>query len=230
MIGKDILFFSSVNSTNDYIKEHLDELEDGTIVTAKRQIAGKGRRGKQWISNEGNLFFSFLLDKNYESNFSYVMRASTVLVKALGEFGLDAKIKYPNDIMVRGRKIAGILIETKENKVIIGVGVNVQEEQFETLEAKATSIKMETGYLFDPLDILYAFVKACNETVKDNEEQLYQKYISNSYVIGKQIKFQGHKATITKITRKGLLQISFNDTFRLVSMDEITLEELYYDK
>ncbi|MEC9485087.1 MAG: biotin--[acetyl-CoA-carboxylase] ligase [Candidatus Izemoplasma sp.] len=230
MIGQDILFFNSLDSTNEYVKNHLDKLEPGTIVTAKRQIAGKGRRGKEWISNEGNLFFSLLLERDYDCNFSYVMRASTVLVQALAEFGLEAKIKYPNDIMVRGRKIAGILIEAKKGFMIIGIGLNVREEQFETLEAKATSIKFETGYNFDPLDILYAFVKNCNDIMHKEEEHLYQQYIAHSYVIGKEIKFQGHKATITKITRKGLLQISFDDTFRLVSMDDITLEELYYDK
>ncbi|MCF7925682.1 MAG: biotin--[acetyl-CoA-carboxylase] ligase [Candidatus Izimaplasma sp.] len=229
MIGKDILFFNSLTSTNEYVKKHLDELDAGTIVTAKQQISGKGRRGRTWISNQGNLFFSLLLEKDYESNFSYVMRASTVLVRSLAEFGLDAKIKYPNDIMVRGRKIAGILIEAKADHIIIGVGVNVKEEKFETLEKKATSIKIETGHIFDPLDILYAFVKSCNEKLDDTEEQLYQKYLIHSYVIGKEINYKGQKATITKITRKGLLQISFDDTFRLVSMDDITLEELYYD-
>jgi BirA family biotin operon repressor/biotin-[acetyl-CoA-carboxylase] ligase len=228
MIGKDIFFFNSLTSTNDYVKSHLDELEEGSIIVAKSQHSGRGRRGNQWISNEGNLFFSVRLKKHFQP-FYYVMKASVDLVHAMEAIGLDAMVKYPNDILVGGRKIAGVLIEIINDDVVLGIGVNVQEKQFETLTNKATSLFIETTKSFDPLDVLDLFIHVYKVSSKLNETSLFEQYKTYSFVLNKQIKYKGYIATITDITKNGLLKINYNNTFTLIPMDDITLEELYYD-
>ena len=76
MIGKTILKFDQLNSTNDYIKKNIVDLDDGTIVVAKQQTKGKGRHGNVWYSPEGNLYFSILVKKNVsrENLFLWTMR------------------------------------------------------------------------------------------------------------------------------------------------------------
>ena len=228
MIGNDVFFFNSLLSTNDYVKKHLEELEDGAIVVAKQQIAGRGRRGNQWISNEGNLFFTLRLKKT-KNAFSYIMQISNILVEIFDVCNMEAVIKYPNDILVKGRKIAGVLIEVIDDDVILGIGINVQEDQFETLTSRATSIKIESGKDIDPLDVLNLFIHIYNQTEKVSEEELYYTYKAKSFVIGKTIDFKGQQATITDITPKGLIKVDYADTFSVLTMDEITLKELYYD-
>lgn len=228
MIGNDIFFFNSLLSTNDYVKKHLDELEDGAIVVAKQQIAGRGRRGNQWISNEGNLFFTLRLKKDKEA-FPYIMQISNILVQIFEVCNIEAMIKYPNDILVNGRKIAGVLIEMIEDDVVLGIGLNINEDQFEALTNKATSIKIESGKEIDPLDVLNLFIHLFNQTEKLTEEEQYYIYKEKSFVIGKKINFNGHIATITDITPKGLLKVDYDNTFSVLSMNEISLKELYYD-
>lgn len=228
MIGNDIFFFNSLLSTNDYVKKHLDELEDGAIVVAKQQIAGRGRRGNQWISNEGNLFFTLRLKKEKEA-FSYIMQISNILVEIFDVCGIKAEIKYPNDILVNGRKIAGVLIEMINDDVVLGIGINVQEDQFEALTKRATSIKIETKKEIDPLDVLNLFIHVYNQTEKLTEDELYYLYKAKSYVIGKTINFNGQEAVISDITPKGLIKVDYNNTFSVLTMDEISLKELYND-
>lgn len=228
MIGNDVFFFNSLLSTNDYVKKHLEELEDGAIVVAKQQIAGRGRRGNQWISNEGNLFFTLRLKKTKDA-FCYIMQISNILVEIFDVCNIDSVIKYPNDILVKGRKIAGVLIEVIDDDVILGIGINVQEDQFEALTSRATSIKIESGKDIDPLDVLNLFIHIYNQTEKVSEEELYYTYKAKSFVIGKTIDFKGQQATITDITPKGLIKVDYADTFSVLTMDEITLKELYYD-
>jgi biotin-(acetyl-CoA carboxylase) ligase len=157
------------------------------------------------------------------------MKASVDLVHAMEAIGLDAMVKYPNDILVGGRKIAGVLIEIINDDVVLGIGVNVQEKQFETLTNKATSLFIETTKSFDPLDVLDLFIHVYKVSSKLNETSLFEQYKTYSFVLNKQIKYKGYIATITDITKNGLLKINYNNTFTLIPMDDITLEELYYD-
>ncbi|MDT8336407.1 MAG: biotin--[acetyl-CoA-carboxylase] ligase, partial [Candidatus Izemoplasmatales bacterium] len=136
MIGNKIISFDIIDSTNDYIKKHLESLSHGAIVTASQQSKGRGRLNNTWQSPLGNLYFSFILKQNtkQEDLFSLQIKVSLALIKLLEVYNVTSKIKYPNDVLVNNKKIAGILIETSGytniESIIIGIGLNLNQIDF----------------------------------------------------------------------------------------------------
>jgi BirA family biotin operon repressor/biotin-[acetyl-CoA-carboxylase] ligase len=233
MIGKKILFFKSLESTNDYAKEHLEALDNGTVITSKIQTKGKGRRGNVWVSNDGNLYFSFVLkDAVRLTTFDLIMKTSLAIIHSLDSLGIESYIKYPNDIMVRGRKVAGILIENiikEQNQYVIGVGINCKEELFFGMEKKATSLFIETNNDIEPLDVLALFIKSYNDLNRLFVREMHKAYLEKSIVIGKTITYDNKEALIDTITKDGYLKLIIEHQVHFVAMNEITLKELYYD-
>lgn len=114
------IIFETLDSTNTVATDY----EVGTVVVARHQTAGRGRYGRTWVSEEGNLFMSVVL-KTYEIRSSLISFVMAVSVhRALKKNGVEAQIKWPNDILLNGAKIAGILLENIESKLIVGIGVN----------------------------------------------------------------------------------------------------------
>lgn len=149
-IGRQLILREVTDSTNLDIQRAVQEnAVHGTVAVGERQTAGKGRRGRAWVSPPGeNLYFSMLLLPDFEAD-----RASMVtLVMALAvagavrDAGLDAGIKWPNDVVIRGKKVCGILTEMyfKEDGsyyLIIGTGINVNQREFpEEIRGTATSL------------------------------------------------------------------------------------------
>lgn len=165
-----IQYFEELDSTNIRINELAkDGAEHGTVIVADRQTAGKGRRGRTWESPPGtNLYFSILLRPQIAtekaSMLTLIMAYSTA--KLLREkWNLQAEIKWPNDLVISGKKICGILTEmsldgTKIGHVVVGTGINVNVTEFpEELENKATSLYLESGLLFDRKKLLNEVLK-----------------------------------------------------------------------
>ncbi len=192
-IGKNYHYFEEIDSTNNYAKSK--DLPNGSVILAENQTAGKGRKGRRWISSKyKGLYFSIVLKPNLEvthlSKFSLLFPYSTF--KTLKEFtNQDLKIKWPNDIYLNGKKLAGFLIESSiENnlitKLIVGIGINVNQNTFdfpEDLNYIATSLKLEEGKEFSRNEILLKllyniekdytdFIKTCYINMKDIEENL----------------------------------------------------------
>lgn len=141
-----------VGSTNDYAKSLRGGKED-TAVLAKRQTGGRGTKGRSFSSNEGGVYLSLLrfYDGLAASDaFQIMQTAAAAVCETLVEYGVQPKIKWPNDVYVRGKKICGILIENtfSGNSVassIVGIGVNVHNRLEEELSAIATTLASETG-------------------------------------------------------------------------------------
>lgn len=152
-LGKNIVYEEIVESTNAYAKMLGEEnVMDGTVVVAGKQTAGRGRRGRSWISPEGNCYFSLLLRPTIQME--HASRLTLVTAIALAEAiknvsGLETKIKWPNDVVVNGKKLCGILTESSIDGnglkyVVIGVGVNVNQKEFDTeIASMATSISLQ---------------------------------------------------------------------------------------
>lgn len=155
--GQKLYVYEEIDSTNIRAKQLGETGEpQGTLVVANRQSAGRGRRGRNWESPEGcGVYLSILLRPEFApdraSMLTLVMAYS--VAKALKECtGLDVQIKWPNDIVINGKKLVGILTEMSTeidyiNHVVVGVGINVNTEIFpEEIEDKATSLRIECGY------------------------------------------------------------------------------------
>jgi BirA family biotin operon repressor/biotin-[acetyl-CoA-carboxylase] ligase len=157
-VGRDIRVFEETSSTND-VAEKLarDGVKEGVVVFAESQTRGRGRLGRKWISPpRKGLWFSVLLrpDLRPQAATQLTVAAATALLRAIrDQTGLTPEIKWPNDILIRGRKVAGVLTELSAEldhikHVILGIGVdvNLAASEFSTeLRKLATSLKIEGG-------------------------------------------------------------------------------------
>lgn len=156
-LGKHIFFTREIDSTNAWAKQ-LAKLgaEEGTVAVAEIQTAGRGRLGREWFSPEGSLYFSVILRPQMCASeaVGLVFVAGLAVAEALREmYHLKVETKWPNDVLVNGRKICGILCEmnTKGDAVgfvVAGIGVNVNstEKTFpESIRETATSVQNELG-------------------------------------------------------------------------------------
>lgn len=161
-VGQNIKYFHEIDSTNNYAKEKFEDLIDGTLIISEMQTAGKGRLGKNWQSNSGEgIWMSIILKPDipvYKAPFLTLVAGAAIL-NAFRNLGVDAEIKWPNDIVLNGKKICGILTEMvaeveKVGCVIIGMGINVNTMLFPgELSEKATSLKKE-GIVINRIDII----------------------------------------------------------------------------
>ena len=176
-IGKKVIHLDTVGSTNDYAKEIGNKVSGGTLIISEQQTKGKGRLGRVWKSKSGDGIWMSLIIKPkiepYKAPFLTLVAGASV-VKALSNLGVEASIKWPNDIIVHNKKICGILTELsaemeRVNYVVIGIGINIKTIDFpDEIKEKATSLYKE-GYKLSRVDIVRQF---CIEF-----EKLYKGYI-----------------------------------------------------
>jgi BirA family biotin operon repressor/biotin-[acetyl-CoA-carboxylase] ligase len=155
-----------VDSTNDELRRlAVDGAVHGAVVVAAEQTAGRGRRGRSWVSPRGNLHCSILLDPGPkpETAPQLAFVAAVALVEALSQVapGVAFRCKWPNDILCEGRKVAGMLLEMAPPWVILGVGVNLVEAPDPALYP-AVCLR-ELGCPALPLDLLAAFCQRLAE-------------------------------------------------------------------
>jgi BirA family biotin operon repressor/biotin-[acetyl-CoA-carboxylase] ligase len=133
-LGRSVFFSNQVGSTNEWAKELASYgAAEGTVAVAETQTCGRGRLGREWVSPKGGLWFSVVLRPELKpvETVGLVFVAGLAVTEVLRElYGLEAETKWPNDVLVNGKKICGILTEAnttgeKVNYVIAGVGVNV---------------------------------------------------------------------------------------------------------
>lgn len=152
--GQCLFFFDEVDSTNNQAKQLAETgVPDGTLVVAETQSAGKGRRGRQWLSPKGTgIWMSLVLRPDIPPDRAAMLTLVAALAVSDGieaVTGLKAEIKWPNDIVINGRKLCGILTEMNTemgdiNYVVIGIGVNVGMPDFpDEIRAIATSLVLE---------------------------------------------------------------------------------------
>ena len=155
----NIVRLEEVESTNSFAKANIDTFGDKTSIVTKRQTSGRGRLNRSWIDlGNSNLFLSIVLKPSdtFEEFYPNITQYLSVCVcKVLENYGLKPQIKWPNDVLVNGAKIAGILSETvmqgiKLKGIVLGIGVNLNatKEKLENIPDKiATSLNLETGPL-----------------------------------------------------------------------------------
>jgi len=169
IFGKKIYHFPAVDSTNKIAISLAEEGErEGTVIVADQQARGEGRRGRNWFSPPGGLWFSFILrpDSFLSETPIYPLIAASGIVESIKKiYSCFSYIIWPNDVFLKGKKVSGVMCRAKvaKNKVkfaIIGVGVNLNVEFFpSSLENLATSLFLETGKRVDCFYFLECFLK-----------------------------------------------------------------------
>ncbi|WP_347440386.1 biotin--[acetyl-CoA-carboxylase] ligase [Rubritalea sp.] len=136
--------------------------QSGTLVMAEEQTNGRGRGGNQWSCPRGQgLLFSLVLEPDFDrTQWSRLALATGVaLVEVLDKFGISADIKWPNDVWISGKKCAGVLVEGCEDRVVIGVGLNIAVKEFPS-DLGATSLLIEAGRVIEREALLAELVQS----------------------------------------------------------------------
>lgn len=158
-----IIRLDETDSTNEYAKRMIADgwsSDEMVTITAQYQSAGKGRRGREWVSPPGTaLMFSIMFKPKLAMDKCSMVTlvAAMAIREAMKDIDVDTQIKWPNDVIVGGRKICGILTEAvvEQGYMVVGCGVNLNQEEFpEDLADKATSILIETGDCVDEDSLL----------------------------------------------------------------------------
>lgn len=239
-IGQTLFFLHEVESTNTYASELLKNVNqpEGTIVYTDNQTKGRGQRGSVWSSNSGqNLTLSLILQPKFLStiNHFYLSKITALalydlLTELLGNSQFDTKIKWPNDIIVNQKKIAGILIEnTVQQKgiqhSIIGVGLNINQTDFNSLDNIATSLQLITHEVFDRMNVLEKLCEYFEKwylKLKANKlEEIDKNYLNHLFKINELADFTDtragnhFKAKITNVTIEGKLTLQLEDNSKI---------------
>lgn len=237
----ELIFKEELNSTNAYAREHMEELSDMSFIYCNRQTHGKGRLDRVWVSqNSRNLYLTIVL-KPQEPNFPYVNLTQylcVVVCSVLKEYGVEPQIKWPNDILISGRKIAGILAQTstsghKVKGIALGIGVNLNltKEEINSIDKPATSLNLEIGRDIDRDEFLnklaIAFEKDYEEFAKKGFEFIEHDYLSRACFLNKEITVntmaQSLCGTVKALTQDGALLLCDNKTNNdiVITMGEI---------
>ena len=153
-IGQQVLYYPSLASTMEIARREVGQgAAEGTVIIADEQTAGRGRMKRTWLAPRGNIALSVILHPGLSNLPALIMLASLAVVHSIDSVtGLKAQIKWPNDILINGKKVCGILIENEilGNSVtaaIIGIGINVDIRlaEFPEIQSIATSLSDELG-------------------------------------------------------------------------------------
>ena len=225
-IGKNLYVYKEVSSTNTVARFlSMQEIEDGSVIISEKQTAARGRSGKPWESPLGGVWLSIVLNPHVDhSKLPLITLATGVAVaKTLEKIGVEnPEIKWPNDIMINGKKVCGILTEAiaKFNtieSVIIGVGIdaNLDIEEFpEELKEGTTTLEKELGRKGSENLLIKLFLEEFEEISElfDHEgyEEILKEWRKRSYSIGKIVEVRepfnkNYDAYVLGISREGAL-------------------------
>lgn len=227
--GRELVIMDETDSTNEVLKRNWNSYSDGTLLIARRQTFGKGRMGRVWESGEETgIWMSFMMKPQINpcNISSLTLVAAMACHEAVRQaVGIDTQIKWPNDIVFNGKKLAGILTEAsfennRVNYVIVGIGINVSVKQFpKELSDKATSFVIEGMENVDR-NLLVADIGNCFEKYyniyinKENMSDLKSEYEHNMVNLGKEVVVINSDAQFEGVAR------GINDSGELLIQDE----------
>ncbi len=175
-----IRHFGRISSTQDIAKELVSSgVKVGTVIVADEQEHGRGRFGRIWLSPKGGLYASLILD----SSPLLPLHVGIAVAEALRAVGINAMLKWPNDVLVGEKKIAGILIEIVDERAIVGIGVNLATSPMKT----ATSVAQETSVEVSRDDLLELILQRFTSTPPDT---ILDRYRALSATIGQAVRVE----------------------------------------
>ncbi len=203
LIGKPILHFDELVSTINQVMLSADTDREGLVVVAEEQSRGRGRFGRQWSSPKGGIWASVLLKPNVAPTQAAHLNviASLAIAEAIEQqCSLRSLIKWPNDIVLGDKKVAGILTEMaaeldRINYAILSFGIDVNNSISDELSAIATSIKNESGFKVDRVALFCLILKKLEDYyiswLKNGFDQILEKWKSRCVTLGKKVEVKG---------------------------------------
>lgn len=246
---KKLLVFEKLDSTNGTAKDLARAgAEEGTIIIAQKQSRGRGRFDRMWQSPEGGVYLSLILRPHVSTQNASLLPfiAALAVAKTIDSYGLYPTIKWPNDVRVNRKKIAGILLESEMDSqtisyVVVGIGVNLNvdiKDLSEDIRSKSTSISNEIGRLIDYFEFLTTLLVQFEEYYKllfeSNYGQIINEWKKQSDTIGKKIQIETASEIIEGIAcgidEAGFLMVRTNDGLikKIASGDCVYFDELQH--
>ncbi|MFQ5456303.1 MAG: biotin--[acetyl-CoA-carboxylase] ligase [Nitrospirota bacterium] len=244
IIGKTIYQFKKVDSTNRISADMAKKgVEEGTVLIAEIQEKGRGRIGRSWFSPEGNIYLSIILRPALSSQMASLLTliASISVTRVIRDItSLDAKIKWPNDIFIRNKKVGGILTELSADSekiryAVVGIGLNVNIEKNdlpEEISSVATSLREEAGRSIDRRSLVVNLLEDFElwyAVMKNRErDRILNEWKRLSDTIGRWVEVRLHDKKIEglayDITEDGYLKIRLKDN----SLETVVAGDICY--
>lgn len=236
ILGKQIEYFKLTSSTMDEAKFLMEKgCRNGTLIIAEQQTKGKGRNAKKWFTSKGaNIAVSVIYEPHNMTSkdaVALMFAASIAVIEALKDFGIDiANIKWPNDIVIGSKKLAGVLLETKSESgilksAVIGIGINVNVEEFpEDIKDDAVSVyeilhkKIDRALLLS--NLLYYLENIIHMLESGRRAEIFEMWRRYDITLGKKVKIINNSVSIEgaakDIDKDGFLMVDTGNTLKKV--------------
>lgn len=238
--------FDIIDSTNKYAKNLCKENPStGTLIISSEQTHGKGRFGNVWESPKNKGLYYSIIFKKENNNLKYetlTLFISLGITKLLKDYSLSSKIKWPNDILVNGKKICGILSEMCSTNfgdfIIVGIGINLYHEENDfpkELREKATSLKLNTSTLVIKTHFINSLTKYIfeyyNKFLNENFENIIDEYTDKSSLVNKEITLtiNGEEVcgNVLGFNNSGHLILNTKNKILHINSGEVSLKNTY---
>ncbi len=224
----NIIYCKSIDSTNRLAVSLANKGKADFAVIADEQTEGRGRFDRKWESESGGIYLSICrsIDDYFIQPQLFSICASMAVMRTAAECGVkNSEYRWPNDVLVNNRKISGILAELAGSKIVIGIGLNLNNTFPDDLSGKATSIAIETGRAFDKNNVIIKLLNLLESFLKEPDN--VKDYMQNSTMIGKTVSIISGKDRINGVVQgfsiEGGIIIKSGDIIRTFLAGDVTL-------
>ncbi len=216
-----LISFDKIPSTQTYALEMVASgaARDHTVIMAMAQSAGRGRYRRTWVSHHGNLYASFIYNADErDPRLSYVV--AVAVAETLISFGIHPKIKWPNDILIDGKKVCGILIEYAGQFVIVGIGINIKSNP--TVAAYQTT-KLDNYATVEKSELLNRLMKNLDRWRRIPFVDVRARWMDLAAGLNRTVKYRGEEMELIGINENGALVLRNDTRYLLAYGDEISM-------
>lgn len=221
MAGYKLISFDKIPSTQTYA---LDLITRGvarghTVVVAQAQSAGRGRYRRTWVSHHGNLYASFIFaSENRDPRLAYVV--AVAIAETMISFGVRPTIKWPNDILIDGAKVCGVLIEYAGAFVVVGIGINIKSNP--TVPEYQTT-KLERYADIERTDLLNRLMRNLDKWMRADFIVVRARWMELATALNKVVRYRGENVELIGINESGALVLRRGTQYLLAYGDEISM-------
>lgn len=222
LAGYKLISFDKIPSTQTYALDMVASgtARDHTIVMAEAQSAGRGRYRRTWVSHHGNFYASFIFSApERDSRLSYMV--AVAIAETIMSFGIIPTIKWPNDILIDGKKVCGVLIEYAGAFVIVGIGINIKSNP---TVAENITTKLENYADVPKAELLNRLMRNLDKWMKTDFAIVRARWMELAIALRKIVKYRDQDVELIEINENGALVLRRGSEYLLAYGDEISMK------
>ncbi len=222
LAGYKLISFDKIPSTQTYALDMVASgaARDHTIVMAEAQSAGRGRHRRTWVSHHGNLYASFIFNApERDPRLSYMV--AVAIAETILSFGIIPAIKWPNDILIDGKKVCGVLIEYAGAFVIVGIGINIKSNP---TVAENVTTKLENYADVPKGELLNRLMRNLDKWMNTDFATVRARWMELAIALRKIVKYRAQDVELIEINENGALVLRRGSEYLLAYGDEISMK------